>query len=359
MWPDRRLIDLFGIEHPIILAPMAGSGTPELVAAVANAGGMGSLGCAMLDAEGLAGAVVRIRAATNGVFNLNFFAIRDPAPDAETLSRMAARLQPWYRRYGVAPPPAPPPAPAFFDQTRLRQVLDLAPPVVSFHFGLPQHDAVTALKAAGIKMLSTATTVTEARALELAGVDAVIAQGFEAGGHRGAHRPNAAQDGVGTLSLVPQIADVVSVPVIAAGGIADGRGIAAAFALGASGVQMGTAFLLCPEAATDARRRERIRNASADDTMMTAAVSGRPARARRSRYAEAMAAAGTDLPSFPALYALTGPLLEAAGAEDDEVSFHLYGQSAALAREAPAGEIVARLVEQSAAAFARLAGPRG
>ncbi len=355
MWPDSSLLRLLNVEHPIILAPMAGTGTPELAAAVCNAGGLGSLGSAMLGPDELEAAVSDLRKRSNKPFNLNFFAISDPAPDSAQVARMAERLAPWYARFDVDPPSVDHlPSAAFFDATRLEQVLRLAPPVVSFHFGLPAPEAVTALKEAGIVLLSTATTVAEARALEAAGVDAVIAQGYEAGGHRGAHRPGPAGDGVGTLALVPQVADAVSVPVIAAGGIADGRGIAAAFALGASGVQMGTAFLLCPEAATDAPRRACIRTATDSDTMMTAAVSGRPARARRSEYSGQMQAADGDMPLFPALYGMTGPMLAAAAGRDDELSFHLYGQAATLAREAPAAEVVEALVAGTRQVLARL-----
>lgn len=209
-----------------------------------------------------------------------------------------------------------------------------------------------ALKSAGIVVLSSATNVEEARALEAAGIDAIIAQGWEAGGHRGSHAPTAPSDGVGTMALVPQVVAAVSVPVIAAGGIGDGRGLAAALSLGASGVQMGTAFLNCPEAATEPARRERLRHATDRDTMVTDAFSGRSARARRSRYAEEMERARGALPVFPQMYALSGPIRAVA---DDEASFLLYGQAAALSREIAAGDLVEHVVREAREVMSRLA----
>lgn len=204
----------------------------------------------------------------------------------------------------------------------------------------PKHMAAAAV------LLSTATTVAEARRLEAAGMDAVIAQGREAGGHRGSHGWSAPADGVGTLALVPQVVDAVRLPVIAAGGIGDGRGIAAALALGASGVQMGTGFLSCPEGGTDEPRRAAIAAATDEDTMVTDAFSGRSARAKRSRYAQEMAERGRRLPDFPSMYALSEPLLEANSTTGNgEFAFHLYGQAAALNRALPAAELVQLVAE--------------
>lgn len=356
MWPDRRLCDLLGIDHPIIQAPMAGSATPELAIAVSNAGGLGSLGCAEMDAGTLTSVAERIRTGTNGPFNLNFFANPEPNNEPGTLARTIDRLSPYYDEMGLGSPPVtlPEQGPGF-DETKLRLLLDIRPPVVSFHFGLPDAAMLKALKEAGIVLLSSATTVAEARILADRGVDAVIAQGWEAGGHRGSHIPNGPADGVGTLALVPQVVDAIDLPVIAAGGIGDGRGIAAAFALGASGVQIGTGFLLCPEAATDPARRTAILAARDEDTMVTAAFSGRSARARRSRYAREMAASPEPLPDFPLMYALSGPLIEAdqaSGGED--FGFHLFGQSASLCKGLPARTVVQQLVAETAAVFAGL-----
>ena len=353
MWPDRRLCQLLGTEHPIIQAPMAGSATPALAAAVSNAGGLGSLGCAEMQADELAAHVAKLRAGTSHPFNLNFFAHPSPRLDQALFMQTRERVLPWYRRLGLDDPAtaASPQGPGF-DDKRLALVLDLKPKVVSFHFGVPDQASISALKSAGIVLMSTATTVAEARSLAEAEIDVVIAQGWEAGGHRGSHRPRAPADGVGTLALVPQIADAVRLPVVAAGGIGDGRGIAAAFALGACGVQIGTGFLSCPEAGTDAARRSMLRKASETDTMMTDAFSGRAARAVRSDYAQEMERMRTDLPDFPSLYDLSAPLLRST--EPSEVSFLLYGQAARLNRELPAAELVARYVEEAAAVFAKL-----
>ncbi|SLN36326.1 NAD(P)H-dependent flavin oxidoreductase [Oceanibacterium hippocampi] len=354
MWSDQRLCQLLGIEHPIVLAPMAGTGTPELAIAVSNAGGLGSLGCGMMSEPALREATGAMRAGTNLPFNLNFFATPAPAKDPAILARARERLRPWYRDLGLGEPPGE--LPEFgpgFDDAMLAVVLELRPRVVSFHFGVPGAEALAALKEAGIVLISTATNVAEARALEAAGMDAVIAQGWEAGGHRGSHRPTEPWDGVGTFALVPQIADAVSLPVIAAGGVGDGRGIAAAMALGASGVQIGTGFLACPEAGTDPARRALLRKAGDMDTIATDAFSGGVARAVRSRYAVEMERRREPWPAFPAMAALSGPIGKAA--DDAEASFHLYGQAAALSRDLPAAELVEKLVADAGAVMARLA----
>lgn len=353
MWPDRRLTDLFGIDHPILQAPMAGSATPSLAAAVCNAGGLGAIGSAEMSPDQIRTAAEEVRARTNLPFNLNFFVGDAPVTDPAVLARARNRLRPFYDELGLgSPPDTLPDLGPSFDDTRLALLLDLRPAVVSFHFGVPDAAALAALRSAGIILISTATTVAEARALEAAGVDAIIAQGWEAGGHRGSHLPSEPCAGVGTLALVPQIVDAVRLPVIAAGGIGDGRGIAAAFALGAAGVQMGTAFLSCPEAGTDPRRRALLARATEQDTMVTDAVSGRSARAVRSRYAETMEAAREPLPAFRQMYGLTGPLLDAG--RDEVASFHLYGQAARLNRAIPTAGLMRMLVDETEAAFARL-----
>ncbi len=225
-----------------------------------------------------------LRAATNQPFNLNFFVHPEHHTSHAVLRQTIARLKPYYEECGLGVPAAGLPAMGpGFDSDKLELLLEINPPIVSFHFGLPRADMVVALKKAGIVLMSTATTVAEARRLATDGVDAVIAQGWEAGGHRGSHLPTEPGDGVGTMALVPQVADAIDLPVIAAGGIGDGRGIAAAFALGASGVQVGTGFLSCREAGTDTVRRDLLKSATDTDTMVTDAFSGRSARARRTR----------------------------------------------------------------------------
>ena len=357
MWPDRRICDRLGVEHPIIQAPMAGSATSALAAAVSNAGGLGSLGCGNSTAAEVRELTAAVRAGTNRPFNLNFFAHAAPHTPPEVLARMRERLAPFAEKLGVELPATLPELPAGFDDRMLDLVLELRPPVVSFHFGMPEAAAIEALKAEGIVLLATATTVAEARRLEAEGIDVVVAQGYEAGGHRGSHAPSAAADGIGTMALVPQVVDAVSVPVVATGGIGDARGVVAALALGAVGVQLGTAFLGSPEAATEPARRAAIRASTDEDTMVTDAVSGRAARARRSAYALEMALSSEPVPAFPQLYALTSPLRaadEAMGSGD--ATFQLYGQAAALTRELPAAELVMQLVSETKALFARLAG---
>lgn len=344
-WPDRRLCEMLGIDHPIIQAPMAGSATPELAAEVGRAGGLGSLGLGLAGDASVREACAAMRARTNAGFNLNVFVMPDlPAQDAADRAAMRSRLSLHYKALGLGPVPDPAPAvpPHGLPAAMLEALLAERPRVASFHFGLPEPAAMVRLKAAGIVVLCSATNVAEARALEAAGVDAVIAQGWEAGGHRGALAPNRPGDGVGTMALVPQVVDAVRVPVIAAGGIGDARGIAAAMMLGAAGVQMGTAFLACPEAATDARRRALLAEATDMDTMVTDAYSGRAARARRSRLAEDLADLAGHLAPYPEMYAFSRLPEAADGGE--AASFHLYGQAAALSRPVPA----ARLVEDLA-----------
>lgn len=356
MWPNRRLCNLLKIEHPVIQAPMAGSATPELAAAVSNAGGLGSLGCAEMLQDELHSAVRQVRAGTNCPFNLNFFVHPAPRTSPAVLAQAIDRLLPYYAELSLAAPRdgLPKMGPGF-DDAKLELVLAIRPPVVSFHFGVPCAAVIAKLKEAGIVLLSTATTVAEARRLAASGIDAVIAQGWEAGGHRGSHVPTDPCDGVGTVALVPQVVDAVDLPVIAAGGIADGRGIAAAFALGASGVQIGTGFLSCHEAGTDAARRALIRSASDMDTMVTDAFSGRAVRVKRTRYALEMEKRRAPLPDFPSMYALTAPLWGTENAmQNEDFAFHIYGQAASLNRELSAAELMRSLVSEAREVFGRL-----
>lgn len=347
MWPNTRLVRLLGNSHPIIQAPMAGSTTAELAAAVSSAGGIGSMGYAGTSIEQIKEDVTNIRKLTDHPFNLNFFAHDPPKVKPDVIEATRDRLKPFYSEVGLAEIPTDVSEPLLtFTEERLELLLELKPPIVSFHFGLPGSEAVIALKKAGCKIFCSATTVAEAITLEQSGVDVVIAQGWEAGGHRGSFDVYHEDHGVGTLALVPQIVDAVTIPVVAAGGIADGRGIAAAFMLGASGVQMGTAFLSCPEANVSEEHREAIRNATADDTRLTKAFSGRPARARNNRYIESMAIGRDPLPDFPTMYALSEPLRVSSN-EDLDYRFLLYGQAAALNREMPAAELIQTLAKEA------------
>lgn len=352
-WPMTRLARMLGIALPILQAPMAGASTPALAAAVTNAGGLGALGSAMLPQKALAAELAAVRGLTNGGVNLNFFC--HPAPQADEGARAAAlaAVAPHYAALGLPPPAFAPALPgAGFDESRLGWLLAHPPRVVSFHFGLPPGDAVARLRAAGVRVIATATTVAEARGVAAAGCDAVIAQGWEAGGHRGAAAVEPADRGVGLIALLPQIVDAVDIPVIAAGGIADGRGIAAALMLGAEGVQLGTAFLACPEAATTPAHRAALAAATDADTQLTAAWSGRPARAKATAFGTAFQ--GAPLADYPLPRGLTRPLIEAAAARGiDGYAFHLYGQGAPLVRDMPAAGLLARLAEETTAALLR------
>lgn len=353
MWPNRRLCNLLKIEHPIIQAPMAGSATPQLAAAVSNAGGLGSLGCAQMMQDELHNAVLQVRAGTNRPFNLNFFVHPAPNTSPAVLAQTINRLLPYYEELSLAAPRGDlPQLGPGFDDAKLELVLAIRPSVVSFHFGIPDAAVIAKLKEAGIVLMSTATTVAEACKLAASGIDAVIAQGWGAGGHRGSHVPTGPGDGVGTIALVPQVVDAVDLPVIAAGGIADGRGIAATFALGASGVQIGTGFLSCHEAGTDAVRRALIRSATDMDTMVTDAFSGRAARVKRTRYALEMEKKRTLLPDFPSMYALTVPLSDTvSAAQSEDFAFHLYGQAAPLNRELSAAELMRSFISETNEVF--------
>jgi len=358
MWPRTDLIDLLQIEHPLLQAPMGGESTPAMAVAVGNAGGLGGLGCSYMSNDELSDNVALIRRGTNAPFNLNFFVHEPPVEKLEVYARTRERIATFYAELGLNDFPQPLQAPCdTFTQSRLECLLDLRPRVVSFHFGLPEADMVQALQTAGILVISSATTVAEARQLDAAGIDAIIAQGWEAGGHRGTFHVSNDDYGVGGLALIPQVVDAVEVPVIAAGGIGDGRGIAAAMVLGASGVQLGSAFLSCPEANISDAYRAALQSSSDDDTRLTAAFSGRPARAMNNRYIEAMAQSQHPFPDYPTMYSFSDPLSQAAEQSATAgFEFYLWGQSAALNRECSSARLVALLVEETRQALNGCAG---
>lgn len=343
-WPRADLIDLLGVRHPIIQAPMAGASTPAMAAAAANAGGLGSLGVALKSPEGAAAEIAEARAQTNGALNINFFCHQPPAEDSARFTAIRERLTPYYVEFDLGKPPVEPSASAPFDAAMLEVVLAAAPSVASFHFGLPAPDLLAPLKEAGIVILSSATSPAEARRLEAAGADAIIAQGWEAGGHRGVFDPSEGPGDIGTFALVPQVADAVSVPVIAAGGIADARGIAAAFMLGASGVQIGTAFLNSPESMVAEPHKRAL--LTERPTSVSAAFSGRPARGLVNRYMREME--GADLPDFPLMNPMTAPLRAASAKQGEGEFMSLWaGQAHALNREIGTGELLERLAEEA------------
>ncbi len=348
-WPRSEICELFGIDHPILLAPMAGATTPALVAAVSNAGGLGGHGCGVMAPDKLRGEIGAIRAATDRAFHLNFFIHDMPDPSGDAGPAMRAQLAAYYAELGLGDlPEITNPWPRF-DEAALAIVLELRPPVVSFHFGLPDDATIARIKDAGIVLLSSATTVDEAIILQARGVDAVIAQGFEAGGHRGTFAGRLDSGTIGTLALVPQVVDAVGVPVIAAGGIADGRGIAAAFMLGASGVQIGTAFLTSPESAVNDIHRAELLGERARRTLVTRTISGRPARGMRNRLLDETEALQDEAAPFPMQASLAGPLR---GAGDAEFMALWAGQAAPLNRTLPAGALLGALVEEARRALA-------
>jgi nitronate monooxygenase len=314
------LQELFGTDLPIIQAPMAGVQGSALAVAVSNAGGLGSLPCAMLSPDALRLELAAVRAGTTRPFNVNFFCHTQPEPsiDVETIWR--ATLSPYFAEYGVDANTIPAdPGRLPFDEHAAEVLAEFKPAVVSFHFGLPSPSLLAKVRSWGAKILSSATTVDEARWLEAQGVDAVIVQGIEAGGHRGSFlSPNMSLQ-LGTLALVPQVVDAVRIPVIAAGGIADARGVAAAMALGAAGVQVGTAYLLCPEATTRDVHRAAIKSDRARSTALTNLFTGRPARGIVNRLMQELGPMSDAVPPFPLATSALAPLrakAEALGRDD-------------------------------------------
>jgi nitronate monooxygenase len=357
MWPDRRLIDLFGIELPIVLAPMAGAMDADLAAEVSAAGGLGSLPGAMLTPAALREQFAKVRARTDKPVNVNFFCHQPPALNNAREARWRDRLAPYYRELGIDPAaPVPSSNRAPFDAAFCDVIEELRPQVVSFHFGLPAAELVARVKAAGCRVICSATTTAEAVALERAGVDAVIAQGYEAGGHRGMFLTDNLAAQAGTFALVPQVVDAVKVPVIAAGGIADARGIAAAFALGAAGVQIGTAYLRCPESKISPLHRAALKSAADDSTVLTNLMTGRLARGIINRLIREVGPINDGAPEFPLAAGALAPLrakAEAAGSGDFSPLWS--GQAAALGREMPAGELTRTLAAEAQALLRRLA----
>src|SRR5271166_3499432 len=336
---------------PIIQAPMAGSQGVELCVAVCKAGGLGSIPSAMLTPAILSDQIGEVRARTRGPFNVNFFCHVPPAADAERQARWLESLAGAYAEAGLEPSAAGAgPGRAPFDAAMAEVVEALEPPVVSFHFGLPEEALLKRVKAVVAKVYSSATTVAEARWLEERGVDAVIAQGAEAGGHRGMFLSEDIADQPGLIALLPQVVDAIRLPVVAAGGIADGRGVAAAFALGASAAQIGTAYLRTPQAATSAPHRAALREATDDATRLTNLFTGRPARGLQNRFMREHGPMNDAAPAFPLATGAVAPLRaywEKRGSGDYSPLW--AGQAAALAREEDAGALTEQLWREAKA----------
>jgi nitronate monooxygenase len=339
------LQQLLGIELPIIQAPMAGVQGSALAVAVSNAGGLGSLPCAMLTLDDLRKELTAIKAQTDKPFNVNFFCHTPPEPSAKREAAWRAALAPYYKEYGIDADniPAGPGRAPF--STEAADVLDaFKPPVVSFHFGLPSTELLARAKALGAKIFCSATTIEEARWLEAQGVDAIIAQGLEAGGHRGIFLSEDLSTQVGTFALLPQIVQEVKLPVIAAGGITDAKGVAAAMALGAAGVQVGTAYLLCPEATTSAIHRAALKSKAAHHTALTNVFTGRPARGIVNRIMRELGPISTATPAFPLATAAIVPLRAKAEAQGSGDFSPLWaGQNVSGCKEVPAAELTRAL----------------
>ncbi len=347
--PDRietmKLPELLGIDLPIIQAPMAGAQGSALAVAVSNAGGLGSLACAMLGTDAMRGELAKIKAQTRKPFNVNFFCHVPPTPDARREAAWREALSPFYKRYGIDPGGIPAgPGRTPFSAEAADALGEFSPAVVSFHFGLPSAQLLARVRALGPKVLSSATSVEEALWLEAHGVDAVIAQGLEAGGHRGNFLSNDLSTQVGTFALLPQIVHAVKLPVIAAGGIADAQGVAAAMALGAAGVQIGTAYLLCPEATTSAVHRAALKSEAGRHTALTNLFTGRPARGIVNLAMKELGPISGAAPEFPLATSAIAPLRARAESEGSGDFSPLWsGQNASGCKEIPAARLTREL----------------
>ena len=348
-WPDRRLLDLLKIESPIIQAPMAVSDSVALARAVSSTGALGSLACALLGPDDVRSAVRELRQDLNRPFNLNFFCHTMEPLDSAAMEKWKKFLRPHYERLGldiesVAESRLRLP----FDEEMCGVVEEVRPEIVSFHFGMPAANLVERLKKRDIKILSTATSVREAKWLESHGCDAVIAQGVEAGGHRGMFLETNIATQIGLFSLLPQVRYAVSVPVIAAGGIADARGVIAALSLGASGVQLGTAYLLCPEAKISPLYRSALEHAADSGTALTNLFTGRPARGIFNRFLQESGPMSDAAPTFPYAATLIAPLRAASERTGSHDYMQLWaGQAASLGKTMPADQFTRELAAEA------------
>lgn len=353
-WPDTRLLDLFGIDVPILVAPMANFAGLDMALAVAEAGGLAALPCAVLNADQIKEGVGKFRAKSSKPLNLNFFCHATPEHDVEKTRAWLARIAPYFDELGVSPPSFPlaaghPP----FTEAACGAIEALKPEIVSFHFGLPRGELLARVKATGCKILSTATTLREAEFLAAHGVDAIIAQGAEAGGHRGMFLEADISTQVGTFALVRTIASRLDVPVIAAGGIADGRAVAAAFALGASAVQIGTAYLVCPESTISPLHRQALAD-PARETAITNVLTGRPARGIMNRFMREQGPMNDAAPDFPFARPAIAPLrAKAEERGSTEFSPLWSGQAAILPQPMGAAALTRKLAEDALAILSR------
>lgn len=357
MWPDRRLLDLFKIEVPIVQAPMAGVQDVDVMIGAAQGGALASLPCAMISTDKAREQVNIFRQRVSAPVNMNFFCHKAVDADPTQEAKWRARLAPYFKELGLDPNAqinAANRAP--FGEEMCALIEELKPEVVSFHFGLPDKAFMKRVRAAGCVVIASATIVKEAEWLEQNGVDAIIAQGAEAGGHRGMFLTESIVNQPGTMALVPQIVDAVRIPVIAAGGIADGRGIAAAFALGASGVQIGTAYLHTPESKVTNGGRKVLAEAPDDSTVITNVMTGRPARGVANRLMREVGLVSPDAPAFPHAATALGPLKTAAEKLGRTDFTNLWaGQAVAMGRKIGALELTRALAAEALDCMKKLA----
>ncbi len=349
---DMSIIDRLDLALPLIQAPMAGVATPLLAASVSEAGALGSIGVGATDAAGARIMIEEVRSRTNRAFNVNLFVHAGAKPNPSREAEWLKLLTPSFAEFRAEPPAALRTIYKSFadDPDMLAMLLEIAPPVVSFHFGLPPAEVVSALRTRGIYLMATATSVEEARAIEASGIDAVVAQGIEAGGHRGIFDPTALDDALGMVALTRLLVRQTGLPIVAAGGIMDGAGIAAALDLGAAAAQLGTAFVACPESAADEAYRSALTGAGAYHTVLTSLISGRPARALANRFTALTEQIGEHLPpDYPIAYD-AGKALNTAAKAQGEHGFGAQwaGQGAPLSRAMPAADLVAILGKELA-----------
>lgn len=355
------LFQKLGIDLPIIQAPMAGVSTPEMAAAVSNAGALGSIGIGSVDAETTRQMIAAVRSRTDRPFNVNVFCHRPAVADQAREAAWVARLAPEFRRFGAKPPtPLTEVYQSFLtDDVKLVALVAERPAIVSFHFGLPACDRIEALRDAGTVLIATATNLKEGKAIAAAGLDAVVAQGYEAGGHRGIFNPDEPDDQLGTVALTRLLVKELDLPVIAAGGIMDGAGIAASLTLGAAAAQLGTAFVGCPESSADLGYRTALLGPAAEHTVMTTVISGRPARCLANSFTALGASVERrTIPDYPIAYD-AGKALHAAAKAAGDFGFGAQwaGQGAPLARCLPVAELIAQFRREMELALAdRLAG---
>jgi nitronate monooxygenase len=349
-----------GIELPIIQAPMAGVSSPEMAAVVSNAGGLGSIAVGSVDAPATRDMIAAVRASTNRPFNVNVFCHRPAVADETREAAWLARLEPEFARFRAKPPTRLKEIYQSFlnDDAKLAVLVAERPAVVSFHFGLPARDRIEALHAAGIMLFATATNCEEGRAVAAAGIDVVVAQGYEAGGHRGTFDPDGPDDRLGTVALTRLLVKELDIPVIAAGGIMDGAGIVASLALGAVAAQLGTAFVACTESMADAGYRAALLGPASEHTVMTRAISGRPARCLSNRFTNI--GDGVEqavIPDYPTAYD-AGKALHAAAKQAGEFGYGAQwaGQGAPLARSMSTAELIAQLHSEMKQALADYTG---